>query len=192
MKFFGTTIFVLFIIHNAFNFKWYMTLFKGKHDLRRNFHILINALLLVAMILTIISGVMMSRSLYTFVNFGKAALARRMHLIANSWTLVLVSIHLGMHLTPMTSKIRTKLQASRIKYAVYVILVLFVILGIYLFIKAGFFQDMFGITSFKFMDTEENPVVFYLKQLDISLTIALVTHWLWNVKSARRKYEKTR
>ena len=176
----GTTIFGLFMIHNCLNFKWYMTLFKGKHDFKRNFHIVINLLLLVFMILTIVSGVMMSKSLYTFVNFHKAALARKMHLVSNSWTLVLVSIHLGLHLTPITIKLNNKIKKSDFEYGFYILLGVFMIAGLYFFITQGMIKDMLGITMFKNFNYDENAVVFYLKYLCMALSIAFITNIVQN------------
>lgn len=186
----GTAVFVLFIVHNILNFKWYSTLFKGKHDVRRNLHIVINLLLLIAFVLTIVSGVMMSKSLYTFINFNMAALSRRVHLIANAWTLVLVSIHLGLHITPMTTKIADKVKNSDFEYGAYILLGVFLISGIYFFISQGIIKDMTGITMFKNFDYEENPIVFYLKYLDIALTISIITNICLNFKNIKRREEK--
>lgn len=46
----GTITFVLFIIHNILNIKWYKSIFKGKHGFQRTFHIIINLLLFLTMI----------------------------------------------------------------------------------------------------------------------------------------------
>lgn len=179
----GTVAFVLFIVHNISNIKWYSSIFKGKHDAKRNFHIAINLLLLIAMICTIISGGLMSKSVFTFINIkGTAAMARSVHLIANSWTLVLASIHLGLHLTPITMKLKPKIKESSFEYGIYILLCVAVLIGIYTFINQGIFNDMFGITKFKYFDYEENPVIFYLKYLDMALTISFITNFIINIK----------
>ena len=35
----GTITFILFILHNILNIKWYKSIFKGKHNFQRTFHI---------------------------------------------------------------------------------------------------------------------------------------------------------
>jgi len=172
----GTTEFILFIVHNLFNIKWYGTIFKGKHDAKRNFHIIINLLLLVSFVLTILSGILMSKSLYTFLNFKMAAISRRVHLIANAWTLVLISIHLGLHLEPVMIRIKNKL-GSRIFNTMRCIII---VSGLIFFISIGVWRDMFGITLFKMFNFSENPAMFYLKYFTMAFAIALVTNVLIN------------
>src|SRR5690625_2442564 len=64
----GTITFVLFIIHNILNIKWYKSIFKGKHNFQRIFHIVINLLLFIAMIGMMISGIMISSDVFDFLN----------------------------------------------------------------------------------------------------------------------------
>ena len=44
----GISVFVLFIAHNALNYKWYAVLFKGKYTALRIVQTVVNFLLLVA------------------------------------------------------------------------------------------------------------------------------------------------
>ena len=64
----GTITFVLFIIHNILNIKWYKSILKGKHNFQRIFHIIINLLLLVAIIGMMVSGIMISSNVFSFLN----------------------------------------------------------------------------------------------------------------------------
>ena len=64
----GTITFVLFIIHNILNIKWYKSIFKGKHSFQRTFHIVINLLLFIAMLGMMISGIMISSDVFDFLN----------------------------------------------------------------------------------------------------------------------------
>ena len=63
----GTVIFVLFIVHHILNRKWYATLFKGKYTARRAFQTALDYLLLIVMILQPVSGILMSKHLFTFL-----------------------------------------------------------------------------------------------------------------------------
>ena len=62
----GTITFVLFILHNILNIKWYKSIFKGKHNFQRTFHIVINLLLFIAMLGMMISGIMISSDVFDF------------------------------------------------------------------------------------------------------------------------------
>ena len=54
----GISVFVLFIAHNALNYKWYAVLFKGKYTAIRIVQTVVNFLLWVAMICCIISSIL--------------------------------------------------------------------------------------------------------------------------------------
>ena len=59
-EYIGITIFVLFIIHHIINYRYYKNLFKGKYNFGRVFSLVIDALLLIAMLGTMISSIMIS------------------------------------------------------------------------------------------------------------------------------------
>ena len=62
----GTITFILFIIHNILNIKWYKGIFKGKHTFQRTFHIILNLLLFIAILGMMVSGIMISSDVFAF------------------------------------------------------------------------------------------------------------------------------
>ena len=73
----GTAIFVLFIVHHIMNRSWYRALPKGRYSALRIFQVVLDALLLLTMIAQPVSGILMSKHLYTFLPVrGAAATAR--------------------------------------------------------------------------------------------------------------------
>ena len=74
----GTITFVLFIIHNILNIKWYKSIFKGKHNFQRTFHIIINLLLFLAMLGMMISGIMISADVFAFLDIPTTIFGRRL------------------------------------------------------------------------------------------------------------------
>ena len=78
----GVITFVLFIIHNIINIKWYKSIFKGKHNFQRTFHIIINLLLFVAMIGMMISGIMISADVFSFLNIQTTMFGRMLHMLS--------------------------------------------------------------------------------------------------------------
>ena len=82
----GTAIFVLFIVHHVLNRKWYGALFRGKYNMRRIFQTTLDMLLLVFMILQPISGILMSKHLYTFLPaLPISAQVRSIHMMLAYW-----------------------------------------------------------------------------------------------------------
>ncbi len=67
----GTAMFLLFIVHHVLNRRWYGSLFKGKHGPARLLQITVDILLLAAMAGLIISGVMLSRTVFAFFETGQ-------------------------------------------------------------------------------------------------------------------------
>lgn len=174
-EYIGITTFVLFIIHHIINYRYYKNLFKGKYNFGRIFSLVIDALLLIAMLGTMISSIMISSEVFAFLNITTTNIGRRLHLIATSWCFILMAIHIGMHLNAFVYKMKNKLKNSNFEYAVYVILILVIIYGIYAFIKHRLWQDMLLLVDFKFFDYNQSPIMFYLEYLGIVIFIASFT-----------------
>ena len=91
------------------NRKWYTAVFKGRYTPARIMQTAVNFLLLLCFILTMISGIMISKHLFVFMKINIAGdLMRKMHLCAANWAFVLMSFHAGTHGGAMTAKIKHK------------------------------------------------------------------------------------
>lgn len=62
----GIFMFLLFIMHHLINFNWHKNLLKGKYDVVRSIGTLVNAGILICMILSAISGILLSQYLFVF------------------------------------------------------------------------------------------------------------------------------
>ena len=172
----GTITFVLFIIHNNLNIKWYKSIFKGKHSFQRTFHIVINLLLFIAMIGMMISGIMISSDVFDFLNIKTTMFGRKLHMISTSWGYVLMSIHIGLHITGVMNKLNTKMKNNTFQYVYYFVLLLLIGFGIYSFISFRLLEEMFLLVDFKFFDYEQSTILFYLKYIAILIAISLVIY----------------
>lgn len=187
----GTITFVLFIIHNIINIKWYKSIFKGKHNFQRTFHILINLLLFVAMLGMMVSGIIISADVFDFLNIKTTMFGRRLHMISTSWGFVLMSMHVGLHITSIMNKLNEKMKKSTFEYAYYFILLLLIIVGIYSFMSLKLWEEMFLLIHFKFFDFEQSKILFYLKYVAVLITIALVIYiFLSIIKKIKNKLKK--
>lgn len=81
----GTITFILFIIHNILNIKWYKGIFKGKHTFQRTFHIILNLLLFIAILGMMVSGIMISSDVFAFFDIPTSMFGRRLHMLSTSW-----------------------------------------------------------------------------------------------------------
>lgn len=172
----GTITFLLFIIHNILNIKWYKNIFKGKHNFQRIFHIIINLLLFIAMLGMMISGIMISSDVFDFLNIKTTMIGRNLHMISTAWGFILIAIHVGFHITGIMNKLNTKMKNSTLEYVYYFIIVLLIGFGIYSFISLRLWEEMFLLIHFKFFDYEQNTILFYLKYMVILFTISFVVY----------------
>lgn len=184
----GVITFVLFILHNILNIKWYKSIFKGKHNFQRTFHIIINLLLFVAMIGMMVSGIMISADVFSFLNIPTTMFGRMLHMASTSWGFVLMATHVGLHITGMMNKMNSKMKNSTFEYVYYFILVILVGLGIYAFIDLKLWEDMFLVNHFKFFDYEQSSIVFYLKYVAVLSAISLVIYIIFSlIRKVRNK-----
>lgn len=188
----GTITFVLFIIHNILNIKWYKSIFKGKLSFQRSFHIVINLLLFLAMIAMIASGIMISSNIFSFLNIPTTMFGRRLHMLSTLWGYVLMAMHIGLHLSVMINKINKKMRNSTFEYVYYLFLILLIGIGIYSFISVKGYEDMFLINDFKFFDYEQKPILFYLKYVMILIGIELVVCFIFNTITNIKNKNKVR
>ena len=184
----GIITFVLFILHNILNIKWYKSIFKGKHNFQRTFHIVINILLFVAMLGMMVSGIMISSDVFAFLDIQTTMFGRMLHMLSTSWGFVLMSIHVGLHITGMLNKLNRKMKNSTFEYVYYFILVILIGLGIYSFINLNLWEDMFLVNHFKFFDYEQSSIVFYLKYVAVLSAISLVIYIIFSlIRKVRNK-----
>lgn len=163
----GSLIFILFIIHHILNRRWYGTIAKGKYNAKRIFQTIINLFLLVFMILQPVSGILMSKYLYTFLPvFPVSAIARNVHMLLAYWGYVLLCIHAGTHMLPMFTSKKVNGLKSR---AFYLISGAVSVYGGVAFIKRGFPGYMSGMTKFAFFDTSEPMFFFFADYIAIMI-----------------------
>lgn len=183
----GTGTIVLFIIHNIINIKFYKIIFKGKYNLKRVFLTLIDILLLFCMIGIIVSSIIISNDVFSFLKIQTTIFGLKLHMLSTSWGFVIMSIHLGLHLNVLISKINKKMKNSTFEYIYYLVFVLILVYGIYSFIMMNFISDMFLLNPFKVYNFDESPFVFYLHVLSSSLFISLTIYLINSLKKGGNK-----
>ena len=169
----GTVIFVLFIVHHILNRKWYTALPKGKWSSRRIFQTVLDFLLLVFMIFQPVSGILMSKHLYTFLPvLPISAKAREIHMLLAYWGFVLMSVHAGIHL--VGPFVRIKRSSKKASTIVIVGISAISIYGIFAFVKRGFPGYMLMKTAFAFFDYSEPRVYFFMDYLAVMILFGLL------------------
>lgn len=181
----GVITFGLFIIHHILNIRWYKSIFKGKLNLYRVIQIIIDMLLLVSMIGIMASSMMISSTVFSFLGLKTTQFGRNLHLISTSWGFVLMGIHLGMHLNVILYKFNKKMKESTFEYVYYLIMILFMLYGLYAFVSTEMWKDMFLVNEFKFFDYNQNPILFYLGEVVIACLFAFVVYFALKLRKKK-------
>lgn len=160
----GITMFVLFVAHHVLNGRWCRGILKGRYTVLRIWQTLLVALVLLSMLGSMISGIILSRHLFTFLPIsGGRAFARSLHMIAAYWGFVWMSLHLGLHwnmMTGMAGRLFQKPSAAR-TWALRTFALAIAAYGVYAFVKREVGSYMLLRIQFVFFDFEE-PLAFFL------------------------------
>ncbi len=80
----GVGLFVLWAVHIILNRRWYGAIFRGKYNPYRVMQTVINCCILICTIFLMISGIILSNHIFTFLNIqGGLGFARIAHLLAS-------------------------------------------------------------------------------------------------------------
>ena len=94
----GVGLFVLWALHIILNRRWYGAIFKGKYNPYRVMQTIINCCILICTIFLMISGIILSNHIFTFLNIQCGlGFARIAHLLASHWYYLFMSLHIGLH-----------------------------------------------------------------------------------------------
>lgn len=181
----GVSLFILFLAHNGLNYKWYLSLFKGKYGAVRIVQTVINVLLCAAMICCIVSSMCISAYAFTWTHTNMM-MGRKLHLGATVWAFLLMSLHLGFHWSyfiGMAKKIaKPSEKVSAILKWVFRALVLMVCLyAATVFMSRGYFADMSFTVEFKFIsevDYNKSVAQYFFESLSIMALITTVGYYL--------------
>ena len=164
---------VLMILHLVQNRKWLVSIPKGVYNARRIFQTVLDLLLLIFMILQPVSGILMSKHLYIFIQIpGISSLMRQIHMVLAYWGFVLMSIHAGTHLQPMFRKLRS--GKAPVKIGSVILTTAICLYGIHAFFKRQLPAYMFMKITFAFFDFSENRIIFVLDYLAIMVLFAII------------------
>jgi len=158
----GVVLFVLWIVHIVWNRAWIKGVLKGKYNALRIVRTVINAGVIVCVLFLIISGVMLSNHVFAWLGIESGAnFARTAHMLASHWYLVLVSLHIGLHLSLfIRGKVATGITLALAAY------------GIYAFAARGLWKYLTLQQPFFFLDLERGYMLFALDYIAIMALLA--------------------
>ena len=168
----GVGLFVLWGVHIALNRRWYSAIFRGKYNPYRVMQTVINCCILICTIILMISGIILSNHLFTFLNIQSGlGFARIAHLLSSHWYYLFMSLHIGLHMGRLFQNVATKKLP-------WILLVLTSLYGLYSFIARGVWKYLILRQQFFFFDLERGYVLFALDYISIIILFATISHLL--------------
>ena len=176
----GIIMFVLFILHHILNSRWTKNLIKGKYTALRTQQTVLVVLVLFSMAVSIFSGVMLSRHIFSFLPSGNGlSFARNLHMLSAYWGFVFMSLHLGFHWNMMmgTAKRLTKKPSVMRTWALRIIALIIAGYGVYAFVKRDIGSYLLLQIQFAFFDFEEPIVQFLLDYIAVMGLFTAIVHY---------------
>lgn len=177
----GIGLFLLLIGHHVMNKRWTTRIGKGKYTAFRIVQTMLVALVMLCMIGSMISGIMLSRYVFDFLNIrGFSVQAGTVHMICAYWGFILMSLHLGIHWGVFVSRIGklfNKPSAIRMWIARFAGAAI-AIYGLYAFLKRNILSYMFMQVHFVFFDYTEPVVYFILDYAAVMGMVVFIGHYL--------------
>lgn len=204
----GVGLFVLWGVHIALNRRWYGAIFRGKYNPYRVMQTVINCCILICTIFLMISGIILSNHIFTFLNIqGGLGFARIAHLLASHWYYLFMSLHIGLHVgvisntmchshAPQDCHSRAPTRESSDKKIIgsspimtgkskpimtligKVLLALVCAYGIYAFIARGVWKYLILQQQFFFFDLDRGYILFAIDYISIIILFATLSHLL--------------
>ncbi len=148
----GIIIFFLFIIHKILNYKYFKSLIKNfsKIKLKQKVIIILDITLFIFITLIILSGIFISKYLFSFFSIKSITNIKQLHTFFSWWTLIIISIHIGFHIQQILSVLKGKLslfKTKTIKYFIFLVYLIFAISGIMSLSKYSIYNKLFLIQN---------------------------------------------
>ena len=176
----GIIMFVLFILHHILNSRWTKNLIKGKYTALRTQQTVLVVLVLFSMAVSIFSGVMLSRHIFSFLPSGNGlSFARNLHMLSAYWGFVFMSLHLGFHWNMIMgmAKRLTKKPSVMQTWMLRIIALIIAGYGVYAFVKRDIGSYLLLQNQFAFFDFEEPIVQFLLDYIAVMGLFTAIVHY---------------
>lgn len=185
----GVGMFVMFVSHHILNRKWTSHLLKGKYTPIRIFQTLLAVLVLVCILCSMVSGIVLSRYVFSFLPIeGGRNWARTLHMIGAYWGFVFMSLHLGIHwnmMMGMAGKAAGNPSALR-TWILRILGAAVAAYGVYAFVERGIGGYMSLQNMFVFFDFEEPLILFYIDYIAVMGLFVWIGHYLAKILRRRR------
>lgn len=176
----GFAMCILFAGHHALNLRWYKGLPKGRWSLPRIFQAGVNFALLFAALGLMVSGIILSRQVFSFLPIsGGTSFARTLHMVCSYWGFCLTSLHIGAHWNIVIGMLRHQTGSSSRRRTILLRTAAGLVAGygIYAFLSREIGSYMTLRTTFVFFNFDEPLALFFLDYMAVMGLFAVIGYY---------------
>ncbi|SHJ38355.1 protein of unknown function [Clostridium cavendishii DSM 21758] len=133
-------------------------LFVKNFSSKSKFEFIINILMTISIIVALITGIFISKSLFSFLRLGNTTFLTKIHISSSFIALAFIGIHLGLRWRVISTKTKNALKITEIKreyiYVSRVLIGFILVFGIYSFYAQNYFPKVL------MLETPKNEVKF--------------------------------
>ena len=180
----GIMVIILFVIHQILNINFYKNTFKGKYGKIRIAFMVVDITLLIMMIVMMVSALMISQNILTFIQIGNDSLGRTLHIFSTYTIYMLCGVHLGLHYNMII-----KLKNEKKMIVTGILLIFSILFGSYGFIKREFISKL-TLQSVYPLYFEESLFVTLVDYIGILTMFTMIGYGIYQLCILKRKKEK--
>jgi hypothetical protein len=192
----GSAMFALLIGHNLFNRRWYGTVLKGRAEPRTLITKGINMSLLMSMLTLLITSVIISQAVFSFLPISSTVTARQIHTMVGYQALLIVAVHLGLKWTMIMGVVRRLFgmtKESRLRsVALRIIAASIAAFGIQGLIAVNVGSKLLMQFSMELWDFQAATGAFFLHHAAIIGLGAVIGHYTMQALQLRQRHLPTK
>ncbi|RUU12067.1 DUF4405 domain-containing protein [Mesorhizobium sp. M7A.T.Ca.TU.009.01.3.2] len=186
----GAAMFLLLVSHNIFNRRWYGTIVRARRDGRWIISKAITLSLLMAMIALLVTSVMISEAVFSFLPLKSTFTARRIHAMVAYLVLFIAALHLGLAWSMIMSVVKGRFriaQTAQLRtWTLRGLAVTVAAYGVYSLFALNVGSKLFMQMTFEFWDFERAALAFFLHHIAIVGLFACLSHYSLKALQRRR------
>ena len=186
----GMGMFILFVLHHILNYKWHMNIKSGRCNAVRIIQTTVVAVIFLCMIGSMVSGIMLSRYLFSSLSFhNENGTVEKIHILCAYWGFVMMSLHLGFHWNMITSMVKKHINVPALAEKILKLLVCIIaIYGVFAFIQRDIADYLFLRSHFVFFDYAQPKWHFFIDYVSVMGVFIMVGFFILKfVKKATLK-----
>lgn len=171
----GLTLLLLVATHTFFNLHWFTHFLKQKNTFYRLFNTTVLMLMLLAFGVLIASSLMISKSIFSFLEFKSTLMLRQLHTTSAYWFFLLGFVHLGIHWHRFSALLQKKFRIHALLSHPFLTLLawLMVLYAGIVFVQRDIGSKLLMTFAFEFWDSTQSffSVAFDYMSMAIAFTI---------------------